>query len=179
MPHLGLNSSICDDTSLHCHLLVHYCTFIVVLPGLTLWNRTLVSRIAAGQQETWRHAKGSKVESRENTTSSHSCTHPWPLDKSAAILPAPQGRNSTPISISPFLSLPLVRSLHQDGEGAAHDAHSHAEGVQHRSEPADQTQHARAHHQLLPHPHLPAAHLHHRLAHVTPKDYNRPIARCA
>ncbi len=92
---------------------------------------------------------------------------------------SPQEHNSTTISIRPFLSLPLVCSLHQDGEGAAHDTLSLTEGVQHRSEPADQTQSTRSHHQLLPHPHLPAAHLHHRLAHVTPKDDNRPIARSA
>ncbi len=87
----------------------------------------------------------------------------------------PQERNSSTISIRPFLSQPLVCSLHQDGEGAAHDTLGHSEGVQHRSEPADQTQPTRSHHQLLPHPRLPAAHLHRRLAHVTPQNDNHAL----
>lgn len=79
-----------------------------------------------------------------------------------------------PLSVSFFLcvcSLHLQHStctvLKYYGEGTTHDPCGHQEGVHHGGSPAGQAEPAEPLRQLLPHPHLPAAHLHHRVANVS------------
>ncbi len=88
---------------------------------------------------------------------------------------------ATAILLPPHLS-PLSALIHpthpaQHGEGASHHAVGHSAGVHYGASPAGQAKHAGALHQLLPHPHLPAAHLHHCLANVSGWDHRFPSSQ--
>lgn len=100
---------------------------------------------------------------------------PLPLPRQpASFLPSrlstpPCGTAVPPLSLlrTPLCALSLCVWPPQHGESAAHDAGGHAAGVQHGASPAGQAKHAGSLRQLLPHPHLPASHLHHCLANVS------------
>jgi len=84
-PYPVLNSSISDDSSLHWHLLVYYCSFIVeaaVLPGLTLWNRTW--------HVMGRRRRGAMPKTEKSSPGKTQPAHipvriPWLLDKSSVL----------------------------------------------------------------------------------------------
>ncbi len=82
----------------------------------------------------------------------------------------------SPPHLSPLSALIHPTHPAQHGEGASHHAVGHSAGVHYGASPAGQAKHAGALHQLLPHPHLPAAHLHHCLANVSGWATGFPLA---
>lgn len=111
---------------------------------------------------------------------------PPPSSQQPSLLPHHTALHSTlrycrPSSLSPPhlspLSALIPPTLLRNGEGAAHHTGGHSAGVHHGGSPAGQAKHAGALRQLLPHPHLPAAHLHHCLANVSGRGHSFPCSQ--